>query len=78
MPPAEAESAQIPISQKPIYEHFGSDATLVHSPYIQGSILLLLYEFVRSNSFFLDFVFYDHSAQCSSSGKPLWSYLSSL
>lgn len=52
---------------KQTLEHFGTDNAIL-SPYMQGSVLLMLYEFVRSNSFFLDFVFYDHTEQCSSSG----------
>ncbi len=48
--------------------HFGQPTSILCSQYVQGSVLLLLYEFVHSNSFFLDFVFYDHHDQGKSSG----------
>jgi hypothetical protein len=38
---------------------------------MQGSVLLLFYEFLHLNSFFVDFVFYDNNNQRKSSGMQV-------
>ena len=65
-PEPEPKPTQEPVTLIRCY--FRDVKALNNSKFVQGSILLFLYEFVHSNNFFEDFIFYDSTKQEKSFG----------